>query len=191
MSGIDISILFCLLLPALIGVAHGFLNILFSILAWVLSFGIAAKFGASLSPLLERHVELPLFSELLVFTALFVGSLMALTALGYVVVKLLARAGLTATDRMLGFCFGFALGWALVCGAVFLAGFTTVTEENWWRESQLLAPFQHIAVWAGQFLPEEVAGHHRYGVPGAMESAVENAVEGAVESAAAGDAEAS
>ena len=170
MTGIDITILACLLLPAVIGVVHGFLNILFSIAAWILSLGIAAKFGARLTPVLESHVELPLFSELLVFIVLFVGSLMLLTAIGYAVVKLLARTGLTAADRMLGFCFGLVLGGTIVFGVVFLAGFTTITEENWWRESRLLAPFQQVAAWAGQFLPEEVAGYHRYGAAAELDA---------------------
>lgn len=163
MSGVDIGILVCMFLPALIGVIYGFLNILFSIIAWVFALGIAVKGSVYFSPLLENYIESPLFRDMLAFIGLFIISLMLLTAIGYFIVKLLGRAGLTAADRILGFFFGFGLGGAIICVVVFLAGFTAVTTKSWWQESLLIEPFQRIAVWGSQFLPEDVAAYHRYG----------------------------
>ncbi|MGI9229903.1 MAG: CvpA family protein [Gammaproteobacteria bacterium] len=163
MSGIDTIILICLFLPALIGLVYGFLNILFSIVAWVLALAIAVKFCGYVAPLLDNYVGLLLLRELLAFIGLFIISLMLLSTLGYFIVKLLARAGLTAADRMLGFVFGFGLGGVIVWGMVFLAGFTPLTEKDWWQESLLIWPFQQIAIWAEQFLPIEMVSYHGYG----------------------------
>ena len=163
MQTIDIIVLAVLLLPALVGVLYGFLNILFSIIAWVFALGISIKFGNFLSPLFSSFIDTAVVRDVLAFISLFILSLMIFTALGYFVVKLLGRTGLTAADRILGFFFGAGLGGAIVAVTVFLAGFTSVTEEPWWRDSRLLEPFERIAIWSHQFLPDNVVEYHRYG----------------------------
>ncbi len=158
----DILILVILAIPALVGVCYGFLNIVFSLLAWVLASGIAVKVSPLFAPLLEGYVETPLIRTVLAFAGLFIISLMIFSALGYFVVKLLGRAGLTAADRILGLLFGFGLGIAIVTAIVFLSGFTAFPKDNWWQQSKLIQPFESISVWGHQFLPESMAKHHGY-----------------------------
>ncbi len=162
MNVADILILLALLLPAAVGAAYGFLNIVFSITAWVLSVGIALKFGVQVAPLLEPYVESPLIQEALAFVGVFLLSLVLLSMVGYGILKLLGRAGLTAADRFLGLCFGICLGGAIIGVVVFLAGFTALPRENMWQEAVLLPPFVKIAVWTEQFLPENVVQYHGY-----------------------------
>ncbi len=162
MQAADITILVILAIPALVGVFYGFLNIVFSLLAWVLATGIAVKVTPLFAPLLENYVETPLLRTVLAFAGLFIVSLMIFSALGYFIVKLLGRAGLTAADRILGLLFGFGLGTAIVAAVIFLAGFTAFPKEPWWEESRLIAPFEKMSVWAQQFLPENMASHHGY-----------------------------
>jgi len=159
----DIVILVALLLPGLVGALYGFLNIVFSIVAWVLAFGISFKFGAVFSPMLEGYIETPIIRNVLAFAGLFLVSLMILSMVGYFIVKLLGRAGLTATDRILGIFLGIGLGGFIIAAVVFLAGFTAFPEESWWRESISIKPFEHIAVWSHRFLPENIAQYHGYG----------------------------
>ncbi len=162
MNVTDILILVTLLLPAVVGAAYGFLNIVFSIAAWILSVGIAIKFGAQFAPLLDPYVQTQLFREVLAFAGVFLASLMILSALGYAILKLLGRAGLTATDRFLGLCFGICLGGAIIGAVVFLAGFTALPREQWWREAILLPPFVDVAIWTEQFLPQDMVEYHSY-----------------------------
>ena len=162
MQAIDIGILIILALPTLVGVMYGFLNILFSIIAWILAIGIAAKFGSFFSPMLADYVDTVLIRDMLAFSGLFIVSLMLLTLLGYFIVKLLGRTGLTGADRILGLFFGMGLGIVIVSVIVFLAGFTALPEAPWWRSAILLEPFQHIAMWAHGFLPTNIAGYHGY-----------------------------
>lgn len=163
MQTVDIIILVVLVLPALVGVLYGFLNILFSIIAWLFALGISMKFGNFLSPLFSSFIASAMIRDILAFISLFIISLMIFTALGYFIIKLLGRSGLTAADRILGFFFGASLGAAIVAVAVFLAGFTSVSEEAWWRNSRFLEPFERIAIWSHQFLPDNVVENHRYG----------------------------
>jgi membrane protein required for colicin V production len=165
MQVLDIVILLGLALPALVGAAYGFLNILFSITAWVLALGIAIQAGPLLAPLLERWVDTPLLRDGLAFAAAFIVCLLLFSALGYLVVKLLGRTGLTAADRMLGFFFGLGLGGAIIAVLVFLAGFTALPQEPWWRSSLLAAPFENIALASHRYLPENMTNYHGYRRP--------------------------
>ena len=162
MQTADIVILVALALPALVGAVYGFLNILFSIIAWALALAISAKFSGLFAPLLEGYVEAPLIRDILAFVGLFVVSLMILTAVGYLVVKLIGRTGLTAADRFLGLLFGIALGGAIIAVIVFLAGFTRLPREPWWRNSILMEPFQRIGVSIEALLPDNVSKYHSY-----------------------------
>jgi len=158
----DFAILVVIALPALVGVVYGFLNIAFSLFAWALALGISAKFTPFFSPMLGDYVETPILRVILAFTGLFIVSLIILTGLGFLIVKLLGRTGLTATDRLLGLFFGTGLGMVIVAIAVFLAGFTALPAEAWWQSSKLLGPFERISILGGRYLPESMAKYHGY-----------------------------
>jgi len=159
----DIVILVILVLPGLIGVLYGFLNIVFSFIAWCLALGISVKFSAFLSPMLTTYIETAFIRNILAFVGIFIISLMILSAMGYFIVKLLGRAGLTATDRLLGFFLGLGLGAGIITVVVFiLAGFTAMPREPWWQQAILIQPFERIAIWGQQFLPEGMSNYQSY-----------------------------
>lgn len=162
MNVVDILILIGLVLPAVVGAAYGFLNIVLSIAAWVVSVGIAIRFGGHFAPLLEPYVHTELFRETLAFVIVFLASLIVLSSAGFVVLRLLGRAGLTAADRLFGLCFGICLGGAIIAAVVFLAGFTALPRKAAWQESVLLPPFVAVAVWTEQFLPPNMVEYHGY-----------------------------
>ena len=176
MHAIDIAIMFVLALPALVGVCYGFLNIAFSLLAWALALGIAAKFTPVFSAMLVHSVQTPILRIMLAFIGLFIISLLIFTAIGFIVVKLLGRAGLTATDRILGLFFGMGLGAVIVFVMVFLAGFTAVPSEAWWERSLLLQPFERVSVWAGRYLPRSMAEYHGYRKPAPTDDAADKRI---------------
>lgn len=164
MGTVDIVIIVMLLLPGVVGIMYGFLNIIFSILAWVFAFAISVKFGAFFSPLLEAYVETVIIRNILAFAGLFIISLMVFTLIGYFIVKLLGRSGLTAADRILGFFLGLGLGGSIITVLVFLAGFTALPREDWWQSALLVEPFENICRWGGQFLPENISNYHGYDI---------------------------
>lgn len=164
MHAADIVILLVLALPALVGAMYGFLNILFSLIGWVVALGAAVKLNGAISPLLAAYIDTVIIRDVLAFIAVFIVSLMLCTALGYFAVRLMGRTGLTAADRMLGFFFGLGLGTVIVAAAVFLAGFTGISKATWWQQSVLIEPFERVSVWARRFLPDNVVAYHRYDV---------------------------
>ena len=161
MAGVDIGILVVLFLPALMGLLYGLLNVLFSIAAWIMAVVAAATLSGYFSPLLDDYLE-PVLRDVIAFAGVFIISLVIFTGLGYFVVKLLGRTGLTAADRFLGFFFGIGLGGAIITILVFLAGFTAISKHEWWHEAVLIEPFQRVCVWGQRFLSEDIAAYHRY-----------------------------
>lgn len=163
MEIIDIVILVTILIPALVGVIYGFLNIILSIVAWVIALGISIKLSGYFAPLLAGYIEAEVVRNALAFIGLFMLSLMILSGLGYFMVKLLGRTGLTGADRILGLVFGTALGGSVVAVMIFLAGFTDLSRQAWWQGSLLVRPFETTAVWGRQYIPDDIAKYHRYG----------------------------
>ena len=161
MAGIDIGILVVLFLPAIAGLLYGLLNIMFSLAAWILAGLTATRFSSYFSPLLDNYLD-PLLRDVIAFAGVFIVSLLLFTWLGYFVVKLLGRTGLTAVDRLLGFFLGIGLGSAIITILVFLAGFTAVSTHDWWHEAVLIEPFQRVCIRGQRYLPEDIAVYHRY-----------------------------
>ena len=102
MQSVDIGIVVLLALPAIIGVLYGFLNIVFSIVAWTLASVIAVKFGTYFGPMLAGLTETILLQKVLAFIAVFIVSLMILTGIAYLIMKLLGRTGLRVSRVGLG-----------------------------------------------------------------------------------------
>jgi membrane protein required for colicin V production len=168
MQTVDIGILIIITLPALVGVLYGFLNIVFSLLAWTLALGISIKFSFLFAPMLENSVEMPIVRNMLAFIGLFIVSLMILTSIGFLIVKLLGRTGLTGADRILGLFFGMGLGIVIATMIIFLLGFTSFPTEPWWEQSKIVTPFERVSVWSSKYLPENVSKYHGYEAPEEM-----------------------
>ena len=162
MTTADITILCVILLPTIAGVIYGFLNIVFSLISWLVSLGLAVKLVPYFSPLLENYIDTPILRVILGFVVLFILCLLILSGLSYFVIKLLGKTGLTAADRILGLFLGMGLGVLIVAVVVFLAGFTAFPKEVWWKESRLMQPFVILCVWSSNFLGESVTKYHSY-----------------------------
>ena len=88
MPTIDIVILIVIAIPAIVGAFYGFLNIIFSLLAWSLALGAAVKLVPYFTPMLENYVETPILRVVLAFAGLFIVGLMILSGLSFFIVKL-------------------------------------------------------------------------------------------------------
>ena len=152
-----------LIVPAVVGLIYGFLNIIMSIGAWGIALFLAIELNSFFSPMLLDYVESEMIRDGLAFLGVFILCLIIFSALGYFMIKLLGRAGLTVADRVLGLILGAGLGAIIVTIMVFLAGFTDLSQTIWWQESLTLGPFERMAIWSRQFLPENLTEYHHYG----------------------------
>lgn len=162
MTTVDLVIIVLFAIPGTIGALYGFLNMAFSILAWVISLLISVKFSYLFAPLLAGYIDAEIVQNVIAFVGVFVITLLIMTAIGYFVAKLLGRPGLTIADRFLGFLLGVGLGGFIIIVVVFLAGFTAYPKADAWQDSALIPPFERLAVWMERYFPESVTDYHSY-----------------------------
>lgn len=157
MNVADIVILAVLALSALLGLLHGFVSELLSLLCWVAAFWVAWAFGPQVAAFYGTWWHEPAGCLIAGYVTCFLGVLIVGALLGWALRGLMKRGGLGGGDRFLGLLFGLARGVLLVTFVVLMLGFTKVPRDAaWWRQSMLLPAFEQGAGWLAQELPPDV-----------------------------------
>lgn len=162
MIWIDYSIVGLIALSALIGLWRGFVREAFSLALWVAAVWVGLSFSREFSVFLEAKISYPSARIAAAFGVLFLTTLLLGGLLGFLVSKLVAATGFGGTDRLIGLLFGVARGSVIVAMLVLLAGLTPLPEDPWWKESQLIPPFQKLSLWLRDQLPMGLAGYVTY-----------------------------
>lgn len=158
MNGIDYTILTILALSVLVGLWRGLVSEVLSLATLLAAAWAAWLLGPSVASRMT-FISLPAVRTAAGYAACFVLVLVLGALVRFLVHRLLATAGLSGTDRVLGMLFGLVRGVLLVCVMVFLAQFTVFTREAAWQQSVLLPPFQRATIWLGQQVPAGVREH--------------------------------
>jgi membrane protein required for colicin V production len=154
---IDYILLAIIVISALLSLWRGFVREALSLVSWVAALWVALLFFQDLADWLARWIETPSVRDAVGFGVLFVVTVLVGGVIGYLAGELVAKTGLTATDRALGVIFGVARGIVIVAVLVLLAGLTALPQDPWWQQSLLLGHFQEMAMWLKSFLPEDIA----------------------------------
>ena len=162
MNWFDYGVLVVIGVSALISVTRGFVREALALAAWILSIWIAVSFSEPLAAMLESFISTPSVRLIAAFMLLFAGSLLMMSIINMLAVKLVRSTGLTGTDRAIGMLFGIVRGVFVVAVLVFLAGLTPLPQDAWWRESLFMPHFQELALWLRDFLPADVAQYFSY-----------------------------
>lgn len=163
MNSADYIILGVVALSALISLVRGFMREAFSLAAWVAAFWIAWTFFRDAAWRLEPWVEVPSIRLGLAFALLLLATLLVGALVNYLLGQLIAKTGISGTDRLIGIFFGAARGALLVGIVVLLAGLTPVPQDPWWQASVLIPHFQELALWLRGLLPQDMAAYFSYG----------------------------
>ena len=162
MIWIDFVLLGIIAISALLSLWRGFVKEALSLLSWIVALWVAVVFFQDLANWLARWIETPSMRDVLGFALLFIATVLIGGLVGYLAGQLVAKTGLSATDRALGMVFGIARGILIVAVMVMLAGLTSLPQDPWWQESLLMGHFQDMAVWLRSFLPENIASDIRF-----------------------------
>jgi membrane protein required for colicin V production len=146
-----------IVLSALIGLARGFVREVLSLISWILAFWIAFTYAYVASAYFENYLDASTLRIAAAFTVLFVGSLIILTVISFLIYRLLSISGVSGIDRMLGAVFGLVRAAVIVAGFMLVAGVTPLPEEPWWRESMLTKYFQPLTLLLRDLLPAAVS----------------------------------
>lgn len=153
MSGLDTAILVVIGLSALLGAIRGMLTEVLSLLVWVAALWLTVAFG-DVAAAEFTGIETPLLRALAGYGATFALVVVLGNLAVWLLRTLLHGAGLSGTDRWLGFGFGAARGYAIVLAVVLLVSFTPWSRAPLWRESALMPAFTVPAGWIVAQLPD-------------------------------------
>ncbi len=135
----DLAILVVVLLSCVLGLWRGLVREVLSLLTWVAAIAAVWLFGPGLAETMAAFIEQPLLRAFAAFVILFLGVMIAGAVLIQLISGVLALAGLTVVDRVLGTGFGALRGALIVCLVLFLAA-PVFAETGIWTESALI-PF--------------------------------------------------
>lgn len=153
MSGLDTAILVVIGLSALLGAIRGMLTEVLSLLVWVAALWLTVAFGDTAAAEFTG-IETPLLRSLAGYSATFALVVIVGNIAVWLLRTLLHGAGLSGTDRLLGFGFGAVRGYAIVLAVVLLVSFTPWSRATLWRESSLMPAFTAPAGWIVAQLPD-------------------------------------
>jgi membrane protein required for colicin V production len=162
LNWIDYSIIFIILLSAVISLFRGFIRETFSLVNWIAAFWISWLLFRDLSQHLIQWISLPSARLGVAFIAIMISVLIVGGIITYIVSRLVESTGLTGTDRMLGMFFGLVRGVFIVAIIILLAGLTAFPQDPWWKQSVLIVYFQEVSIWLRSLLPDDIAGYFSY-----------------------------
>ena len=157
MSMFDWVLLAVVAASALFGLMRGFVGVLASLAAWVLAGWAAFRFGAQVALVLAGDGDAGPGELLAGYALSFIGVLIVVGLVGWLVRKLVQSVGLSGLDRLLGLALGLARGAFVACALVLLLGLTAMPREPQWQRSQVVPVFVPGAQWLRTWLPDWVA----------------------------------
>jgi membrane protein required for colicin V production len=159
---LDYILLVIVAVSALLSLWRGFVMEAISLVSWIVALWVAVIFFQDLAELMTDWIVSASIRDVAAFAMLFIGTVLVGGLVNFLVGQLVAKTGLTATDRALGMLFGFVRGVVIVAVLVLLAGLTALPQDPWWREALLLGHFQDMALWLSSFLPDHIAENIRF-----------------------------
>lgn len=164
MIWIDYTLMGLVFISAIIGLLRGLVHEGLSLVVWGMSVWVGLTFSRGLASFLaiENIVPYPSMRIGIAFAILFFMALIAGVIINKLLGELIKRTGLTGTDRFLGMLFGVARGVLVVALLVVLGGLTPLPEDLWWQDSKLIPPFQSVAMWLRDNMPNGLTGYLDY-----------------------------
>ena len=157
MTAFDYAILLIVGLSIGLGWWRGFVYELVSLLGWIAAYFVARMFAVEVSAYVPDMVGTNASRTTVAYAGLFVATLIASGLVAWLMSKLVKFAGLGLMDGFMGGVFGLLRGMLLVLILVLLAGLTSLPKKPFWREAWASKPLQSVAIFAKDFLPENVA----------------------------------
>ena len=156
---VDYAIAVVMVFSSLIGLVRGFIKEAFALTSWGVAIMIGFKYNSDVSILLQNSIPLPSARMAVAFMVLFFATLVLGAIINYLLAELVNRTGLSGSDRLIGLIFGLLRGVFIIVILILLAGLTPLPADPWWQQSQLLPPFQSLAVWVKTQIPSELAAY--------------------------------
>lgn len=156
MTFFDIGVIAVLVLSVAFALWRGLVKEVFSLAAWIGAFWIAKEFAGVVAGWLPASVTNESLRLVIGFLGLMLLGLLVFSLLTLLMVHLVKKAGLKASDRTLGAFFGLVRGVVIVVILVLAGGMTSAPKQAFWREALLSGPLEYVALWVRPWFPDEV-----------------------------------
>ncbi len=172
MVWVDVAILIIVGISTLISLIRGFVKEALSLVVWGGAFVVALVFSPQMGEFLQQWITEPTLNRLAAYTSLFVATLLVGGLLNYLVGQFIKSTGLSGTDRTIGAVFGIFRGVVIVAALLMIAGYTTVPQSSWWRESMFIEHLEPVASWLKEQVSDDIATAKDKGIKAAIDETV-------------------
>ncbi len=117
---LDVTLFFIVIISGLLAMTRGFLREVLSIVAWVAAAAAVLIFYFPLEPHAKKLITNDLVAQIALAATLFLGALIVVSIISYVITDKILNSRIGALDRTLGFIFGGVRGFLLVIAAYLL-----------------------------------------------------------------------
>ncbi|OYQ41917.1 colicin V synthesis protein [Rhodoferax sp. TH121] len=135
MPTLDWIFLAVLLFSLVLGAWRGLVYEVLSLLSWAVAFVLAQWFAMDAAQWIPISGDAEAVRYAGGFVLVFVATVFAGGLIAFVVKKLVAAAGMSPADRMLGAIFGLVRGMLLLLVVTAVVGMTPVHTANWWQSA--------------------------------------------------------
>jgi membrane protein required for colicin V production len=162
MSMLDVIVVLVLALTVVRGLMTGLVNTLFSLAAGILAFVLGRAGALMAEPLLPAALENPAVRYFTGFALVFLVVLIAVRLLGIALASLVKAVGLGSADKVLGGAIGLVKGLVILTGFTLLAGLTSLTRTDFWKQAALSDTLQAMALSVLPLVSADAAKHVRF-----------------------------
>jgi membrane protein required for colicin V production len=163
MGATDLLLLAIIGVSVLLGLMRGFVGVLASVAAWLLATWAAFQFGARLALVFAGGQAAGPTQLLAGYGLSFLGVLVFVGLIGWLLRKLVHSVGLSGVDRAMGAALGLVRGGFVACMLVLLMGFTALPRDAGWQQSHVVPVLLPGAQWLRGWLPGWAAARVDFG----------------------------
>lgn len=131
---LDVALFFIVIISGLLAMTRGFLREFFSIVAWVAAVMAVVFLYFPLEPEAKKLITNDTVAKIALAATLFLGTLILVSILSYVITDKLLDSKIGALDRTLGFIFGAIRGFLLVVACYLLMLLFKPDEKDHYTE---------------------------------------------------------
>ena len=154
---LDLVIIGVIAISGLFGLFRGFTTSILSLITWLFAIWLPFNFTTEFSQMLPATVESPTARAIIAAATLFFGAFIALSLFSWLLRQILGATGLGFADRFMGVILGMVRGVVILAVLAMLAGSTSLPQERFWGESQLLPTVIKVSDTIRKFMPESLS----------------------------------
>jgi membrane protein required for colicin V production len=162
MTIFDYLVLAIIGLSIILSVMRGLLIEALSIVGWVAAFFVAKTYSSQLVPMMPVNIPTESLRILAAFLVVFFATLLITSLLAIALSAVFKKIGLGWLNRVLGAVFGLTRGVLIVCILVFLAGLTSLPQDERWRNAMFSAPIEALVTSLLPWVPDNITQYVKY-----------------------------